>query len=371
MTEQPKEDNRMSELERLEKEFGVSTEILTKSKGQRDSGALNEIEQKYDKIEREQSEVASRLLEVQRIEERNVNDSKLKEQTRSRDLQFLQEITRDSNDILRDGQEVVSSSEENRPDEKASKLADKITKIDELYTPNEQVFANTALLLKEVMGPSLENYSGKEAFFSERDATVQAGNTLSVPVRISTPGTVVEFSIEKKSYDFGFGISAFMDEGKVAKIREMTTFRKKTETESIVVPAGCAPCTMQFKFANSYSTLLEKARVGYKIRVIPPSAETIKLGRRRRAESSLKLLESELESQRQILETSNARVVDLERQAMELQNDIIEKSAKLETIMADEERLKKVLDSVGQQQQQQQQQPTRRGLESDKFFNDF
>ena len=130
------------------------------------------------------------------------------------------------------------------------------------------------------------------------------------------------------------------------------------------MPAGCAPCTMQFKFANNYSTLLEKVRLDYKIRVIPPSAETIKLGRRRRANSSLKLLESELSSQREILKTSNAHVAELEREAMELQDEIISKGAEVEAIRADEERLKKLMGSTGPQ-------GLTKKVDSSKFFNDF
>merc|ERR1711935_381176 len=167
-------------------------------------------------------------------------------------------------------------------DEESKKLTDRITESDDLYIPSEKALASTPLLIKEVSGESLENYNGKEGLFSERDVGVHAGNTLKVPVRITTPGTIVEFSIEKKSYDFSFGINAFLDGGQVSKIKEMSLFRKKSDTHKILVPAGSAPCTMQLAFTNTYSTLLEKVRVGYKIRVTPPSAETLKLGRDRR-----------------------------------------------------------------------------------------
>lgn len=389
MNGQQKEDVRISELERLEKEFGLSgpSEVLKengtyfsapenrgqstesrkiKSKSQvlHDNGTLNKIRQKYEVIENEQSEVAARLSELERMQEQKVKDLNLKEQASSEHLQFLAETTRDANAQISKVDEIVTSPEENWLDHEEHKLAHEITQTDELYTPAEHVYASTALLMKEVMGPSLENYSAKEGFFSERDATVHAGNTLSVPVRVSTPGTIVEFSIEKKSYDFGFAITAFMDGGTVEKIKEISSFGKKTDSERIVVPAGCAPCTMQFKFANNYSTLLEKVQLDYKIRVIPPSAETIKLGRRRRAKSSLQLLESELSSQREILKTSNSQVAELEREAMELQNEIINKGAKVEAIRADEERLKKLMGSLGPQ-------TLTKKVDSGKFFNDF
>ena len=148
----------------------------------------------------------------------------------------------------------------------------------------------------------------------------------------------------------------------------MTPFRKKSETDKVLVPAGSAPCTMQFKFANNHSSLLENVRLGYKIRVTPPPVETIKLGRRRRAKASLDILESELSSQREILETSTTRVTELEREAIELQNEINEKLAKLESIRADEERLKKLLGSTSTRGQQRPSNGS--NSHSHRFLND-
>lgn len=103
---------------------------------------------------------------------------------------------------------------------------------------------------------------------------------------------------------------------------------------------------MQFSFTNSYSTLLEKVRLGYKIRVIPPSIETVKLGRTRRTISSINFLESEISSQREVLRESTARVEELDRDAARLQNEINERTAKLELIKAEEERLKNLISSA-------------------------
>ncbi|MGK3735879.1 MAG: hypothetical protein ACI90V_002720 [Bacillariaceae sp.] len=100
---------------------------------------------------------------------------------------------------------------------------------------------------------------------------------------------------------------------------------------------------MQFKFENNYSSLLEKVRLSYKIKVTPPSVETIRLGRRRRAEATLNLLESTLLSQRQIFETTSAKVVELEGETTDLQNEINEKIGRIESVRADEERLREML----------------------------
>ncbi len=129
-------------------------------------------------------------------------------------------------------------------------------------------------------------------------------------------------------------------------IQEMELFRKKSDTQKILVPAGSAPCTMQFSFTNSYSTLLEKVRLGYKIRVIPPSVETVKLGRTRRTKSSINFLQSQIASQREVLKESSARVAELDRDAARIQNEINERTAKLEQIKAEEERLKNLIGSA-------------------------
>jgi predicted nucleic acid-binding Zn-ribbon protein len=127
---------------------------------------------------------------------------------------------------------------------------------------------------------------------------------------------------------------------------------------------------MQFTFTNYYSTLLEKVRLGYKIRVIPPSVEAINLGRRRRTKSSLDFLESEISSQRDILETATMRAADLNQDVMRLQNDIDEKIAEIESILAEEGRLKKVLDSATSGPPLPKNKVTRR-VNSNKFLNEY
>ena len=122
---------------------------------------------------------------------------------------------------------------------------------------------------------------------------------------------------------------------------------------------------MQFAFTNTYSTLLEKVRVGYKIRVTPPSAETLKLGRDRRTKSSLNFLESEILSQREILQKSTIRVAELERDTTRLQDEINKRIAKLESIQAEEECLKNLLGSA------RSQSPTIRINRNNNYFNEF
>ena len=90
--------------------------------------------------------------------------------------------------------------------------------------------------------------------------------------------------------------------------------------------------------------------MNYKIRVIPPSIETLQLGRRRRAKSTLDLVESKLSSRRGMLETLSSQLAVLEQEATEIQNKIKDINSKLELIRADEENLKKLLVSKQQYQ---------------------
>jgi hypothetical protein len=67
-----------------------------------------------------------------------------------------------------------------------------------------------------------------------------------------------------------------------------------TLVDRVLVGAGSCPCTMQFRFENHYSTLLEKVALSYRIQVTPPSAATVQQGRRRRGQAALKIVEQDL-----------------------------------------------------------------------------
>lgn len=152
-------------------------------------------------------------------------------------------------------------------------------------------------------------------------------------------------------------------------IQDMSPFRQKSDTQKIVVPAGSAPCTMQFAFTNNYSTLLQKVRLGYTIRVIPPSVETLQLGRSKRAISALNFLESEIVSQREDIQEFTSRIEELDQEATRLSLEIIEMTEKLEKIQAEEERLQKLIPPA----ETKTQSPGRRisGKDGNEYFNEM
>ena len=86
---------------------------------------------------------------------------------------------------------------------------------DASYVPTPSLLnaSTVAPLLKQVDGPSLASYEGKESIYVGRSVPVAAGGTLTVPIQVSAPGSVVEYAVENKMHDFAFGITAEREEG--------------------------------------------------------------------------------------------------------------------------------------------------------------
>jgi len=174
---------------------------------------------------------------------------------------------------------------------------------DDNYVPPQTVLDSRSPnpLLEQVDGPSLLKYEGKGATYTGRSTKVYGGSTFDVPIRVTAPGSIVEYTIEKKSYDFGLGIIAKLDQGGTTVVKPMTPFdgkdviadrpRQKTQSDQVLVGAGSVPCTLNFKFENKFSWITE---VTYKIRVIPPSTELLVSGRRRRASACMQALDNDI-----------------------------------------------------------------------------
>lgn len=77
---------------------------------------------------------------------------------------------------------------------------------------------------------------------------------------------------------------------------------------------GSVPCLIQFSFENDYSWYREKV-VSYRVTVTPPSLETLKAGRRRRAKACLKAVEEDVKS-------ANKRYTSATQQNLAIQKDL-------------------------------------------------
>lgn len=93
---------------------------------------------------------------------------------------------------------------------------------DAAFRPSPSVLnaPSASVLMEQVDGPSLATYEGKESVYVGRAVPVAAGTKLNVPIQVTAPGSVVEYSVELKNYDIGFAISAERDEGvTIVKVR--------------------------------------------------------------------------------------------------------------------------------------------------------
>jgi outer membrane murein-binding lipoprotein Lpp len=104
----------------------------------------------------------------------------------------------------------------------ARAVAEATATADAAYVPSPSLLnaPTAAPLLSQVDGPSLAGYEGTESVYVGRSVPISAGGSLTIPIQVSTPGSVVEYAVENKQYDIGFGITAEREEGvTIVKVR--------------------------------------------------------------------------------------------------------------------------------------------------------
>lgn len=177
-------------------------------------------------------------------------------------------------------------------------------------------------LLQQVDGVSLHDYESKDSVYVGREVPVAAGGRLTVPIQVSTPGSVVEYAIELKLYDIGFGITAERDEG-TTLVRETSKVDASQSPVTQKFLVGTTPCLIQLEFDNEHSWFREK-QVSYKITVTPPSKESLAAGRRRRAQACLKNVEDDLSAADQRYTAASQQRATLEKQVAKLMAELAE-----------------------------------------------
>ena len=77
-------------------------------------------------------------------------------------------------------------------------------------------------IMRQVDGlKDLTDYEEKESVYVGRSVPISAGGSLEIPIQVATPGSVVEYAVENKQYDFAFSITAERDESiTVVKVRK-------------------------------------------------------------------------------------------------------------------------------------------------------
>jgi hypothetical protein len=174
-------------------------------------------------VERARADERARRLEQARME--GIEEARVEEQRRR-----MAEEARSQQQRLQAEARARIEAEKNMSEAKKFEAVNKaISASDDNYVPPQTVLDSKSLnpLLEQVDGPSLVKYDGKEATYSGRSTKVYGGSTLDIPIRVSAPGSIVEYTIEKKSYDFGLGIIAKLDQGgtTIVKVRYRNEFK--------------------------------------------------------------------------------------------------------------------------------------------------
>jgi len=214
----------------------------------------------------------------------------------------------------------------------AKAVAEATAAADAQYVPSVSLMnSNDPLaILKQVDGMSdLTDYEEIESVYVGRSVPITAGGSLEIPIQVGTPGSVVEYAVENKQYDFGFSITAERNDS-ITMVKEKSRVDASTDgpiTGRFLV--GAVPCWIRFKFENDFSWLREKI-ISYKITVTPPSLDTVYAGRRRRAKACLKAVGDNQQSADKRRRAANDQITVLETELEELKLEIAQKSKSLQ-----------------------------------------
>jgi len=214
----------------------------------------------------------------------------------------------------------------------AKAVAEATATADAQFVPSVSLMNSTDpnAILEQVDGlRDLSDYQDKDSVYVGRSVPITAGGSLEIPIQVGTPGSVVEYAVENKQYDFGFSITAERDES-VTIVKESTRVDASKDgpiTGKFLV--GSVPCWIRFKFANDYSWLREKV-ISYRVTVTPPSIDTLYAGRRRRAKACLNAIGDDLASADKRRLAANDQITLLETEVEELRLELAQKSKSLQ-----------------------------------------
>ena len=120
------------------------------------------------------------------------------------------------------------------------------------------------------------------------------------------------------------------------KTAPFTKYAGKTSNslfDTVLIGAPSTPCTLQFKFENKGSTLLNKVIVSYNIKVTSPSRKLLLDTRRLRAESCLETIEQEIRGI-----PVGSKKSSLEDEIKKLETDMKAKAEEIESLVSEEKR---------------------------------
>lgn len=97
----------------------------------------------------------------------------------------------------------------------AKAVAEATATADDSFMPSPSLLnaSSPQALLQQVDGPSLSGYEAKESVYVGKSVPIALRGKMEVPIHVTAPGSIVEYSIESKGYDINFSIVAEREEG--------------------------------------------------------------------------------------------------------------------------------------------------------------
>ena len=169
----------------------------------------------------------ARRLEQARME--GINEARREEQQRRQEAVIMEQQRQQAEQKRRQEAQIMEQQRQQAEYRRVEATNNAIAASDDSYIPPQTVLDSKSLgpLLEQVDGPSMFEYEGKEKEYSSRTTKVFGTSTLDIPVRVVAPGSIVEYTIEKKKYDFGLGISAKLDQGGVTVVKVRLSKRSR------------------------------------------------------------------------------------------------------------------------------------------------
>lgn len=236
--------------------------------------------------------------------------------------------------------EAVEAAETARRAAEAKAIAEATASADSAYVPSPSLLTSPSPLplMRQVDGPSLKAFSGKESVYQAKNVPVPLRGRLDVPIHIGSGGSVVEYSVETNNYDIAFGITAEREEG-VTIVTESSRVNCHKKPISGKFLVGSVPCAIVFSFDNEYSWFREK-QVTYKITVTPPSQDNVVAGRRRRAKAALKAVSDDRTSAETRFTKASMQRSTLSAEIARMEKELEEKKKSLDVAVKEEGWLK-------------------------------
>lgn len=246
----------------------------------------------------------------------------------------------DNEDNAASEKDNKNENEDNDMEAEVEAIAEANKAANEKYTPSQSLLQNSSPypLIRSVDGISLKKYNPNPSRYSASDLIVPLRGQVDFPIHVTNSGSIVEYSVECKDYDIGFGIRAEREEGVTMVKKEI---RQDAHLQAVTgrFLVGSVPCALIFSFDNDYSWFREK-KVSYKIKVTPPSIKNIIEGRRTRANAALDVVLDDKKSAESRLEDVSTQHTTLVEEIALLQKQLDDKKKSRGTVEKEENWLK-------------------------------